>query len=134
MKSSSLETSGNATGCKDLASVSAKLCQSGVHSTQASPESTCSGVGSAKLSFNAAIESWDSWEDFDTASEGPAEGDLEPSEASFCTQSESDFSFEGVDSWEDLEEESSMVCGPLDRLIQKSKDAPAGMDPFKELL
>merc|ERR1719506_1170406 len=67
-----------------------------------------------KVALDAALGSW---EDFDTASEGPAEGDFEPSEASFCTLSESDGSCGAVESWEELEEDADDM-GPLDKLIQ----------------
>jgi hypothetical protein len=69
-----------------------------------------------------------SWEELDTSSEGPAEGDQEPSEASFCTHSESDFSYEGVDAWQE-QHESSQSLGPLDRV---RKDADSRLDIWEE--
>jgi hypothetical protein len=63
---------------------------------------------------------YDSWEEalteLDTSSEGPADGDLEPSEVSFCSQSESELDCAGLD-----EAGTSDLLGPLARQIQAAK-------------
>jgi hypothetical protein len=78
-----------------------------------------------------AVDAVESWEEFDTCSEGPAEGDLEPSEASFCTDSELS-TFGTAESWED--HDTSSMCGPLDKLIQKGNSADALIETWEDLL